>query len=74
MITVFMVISSENLLDDNDLRFSIQMFSCWDFKIANEETGKGSKRREEIELEKKTEPKKQIIKSPQSRPLSERRY
>lgn len=31
-------IFSENLLDDTDLRFSIQTFSCWDFKIANEET------------------------------------
>ena len=26
------------MLDDNDLRFSIQTFSCWDFTIANEET------------------------------------
>ena len=30
--------NKENLLDDNDLRFSIQLFSCWDFKIANRET------------------------------------
>ena len=29
---------NENLLNDNDLRFSIQLFSCWDFKIANRET------------------------------------
>ena len=29
---------TENLLDDDDLRFSIQIFSCWDYKIANQET------------------------------------
>ena len=30
--------ATENLLDDDDLRFSIQVFSCWDFKVANQET------------------------------------
>ena len=30
--------AAENMLDDDDLRFSIQVFSCWDFKVANQET------------------------------------